>query len=527
MKQIFKLIVPLLLLLPPVGCSRDSAVLQDAEDESTGEALSHGMMVLGEQLQDPYSLRNMTKALEALYPTKAAVVELKPTDMYVRFLPASEDEYCLLEDLGIDLLDHPLDYKILKEGDYWHDPKIPEDRITWQYAVLPHDFQLPEGVVYEILDDCYIPDNALTKSDDVNWDEVEREAFRLTGNDDMLEPMTKAGSQPSGRITIVDPDFNEGQPFGLAGVKVVCNVFVKFSSTYTSRDGYYTIPKSFSSSPRYRIMFDNNKGFDIGFNLILVPASLSTLGKGPASGIDATITKDSDRMLFCRAAVSSAAYDYFERCAEDDIDIKTPPKGLRIWIFRKIECSSTPMLRHGIILDKTLLAQYMGDYIPLISLFLPDVTIGSKNKETYADLYAETVHELSHASHFAQVGKTFWDNYILYILGCFMQGTNLDYGMGDGEHAGECAIGEMWGYFMQNTMMQDRYGGEMPTSGMKYWFHPQIFRYLYDRGTTRSQIFRALQSDVNSVEALREKLLKLYPSQESVITPVFDRYEND
>ena len=482
------------------------------------------MIVLGKQLDDPYSLKNMTKALGTLYPTKAGETTLQATDMYVRFLPEDEDQFTLLEDLGISMLDHPLDFQILKEGDYYHDPKVPEGSITWQYAVLPHEFELPQGIVYEILDDCYIPGNTPTKADGIDWDAVEREAFRLTGNEDMLLPQTKAKANPSGRLTIEDPQFNGGQPFGLAGVKVVCNVFVKFASAYTTRDGYYTIPAAFTSSPRYRIMFDNVKGFDIGFNLLLVPASVSTLGKGPSTGVDAHVTQSSDRKLFCRSVVNNAAYEYYDRCAEDDLKISSPPPLLRIWLFQKLADSSCPMLRHGTLLDKTLLEKFLGDYMPLLSLFLPDVTIGTDQKETYAALYAETVHELAHASHYVQVGKEYWDKYILYIIESFINDAGAAYGAGTGEDAGYCGIGESWAYFMQNTLMNDRYGGTMPTSGSNMWFHPHIFRYLYERSFTRSQLFAALRPEVHSEEALEKKLLQLYPERESVITQVFARY---
>lgn len=525
MKTFWRLLLTLLLVLP-AGCSKDSGFSPEGEDERTGTALPHGKMELGRQLEDPYSVRNMSKALASLYPTKAAITPVEPTDMYVRFLPKNEDEFETLLGMGMDLLDHPLDYQILKEGDWWHDPKVDEHAITWQYAVLPHDFELPVGITYEILDDCFIPENATTKAADVDWAAVEREAFRLTGNEDLLQPVTKAAEQPSGRITIVDPDFNGSEPFGLAGVKVVCNVFVKFSSAFTTRDGYYTIPKSFSSSPRYRLMFENSQGFAIGLNLLLLPASLSTLGKGPATGIDACITPESDATLFRRAAISNAAYDYISRCAEDDLNITAPPKGLRIWVFRNILSSSTPMLRHGTLLDQTLLAHYLGEYIPLISLFLPDITIGAKEKNSYALLYAETVHELAHASHYAQVGKEYWDNYIFYILESFMDDGGAGYGTGNGERAGYCGVGETWGYFMQNSLMNDRYGGEMPTSGMGYWFHPQILRYLYERGFSRAELFKAFKKEVTSQAALWDKLLELYPERAAIINQVFTRYED-
>ncbi len=93
----------------------------------------------------------------------------------------------------------------------------------------------------------YIAENdRTTRADGIDWAEVEREAYRLTGNSGMLLPQTKGGkTNPSGRITIVDEKANGGKPFGVAGVKVMCNAFVKFCSDYTDRDGYYELSRGF------------------------------------------------------------------------------------------------------------------------------------------------------------------------------------------------------------------------------------------------------------------------------------------
>jgi len=415
--EILFILIPLLL----AGCHQESAISM-VEDESTVETVSHDMMVLGDQLDDPYSVGNITKAMEKVYPsTKSSRTDITPTDMYIRFLPADEDEFATLEDLGLHLMDHPLDYQIVKDGDYYHDPTVPEDEITWQYAVVPKDFELPEGIRYEILDECYIPSNdEATKSDGLDWDLIEREAFILTGNEDLLVPDTKAEkTYPAGRITIVDDGTTEGTEIGVAGVKVVGNVFVKFGSGYTDRDGYYKLSKKFSSKVRYRIMFKNKEDFCIGMNLILVPASFSALGKGPSTGVDYKVTSSSDRKLFTRCVVNNAAYDYINRCSPDDLNIQVPPKHLRLWIFQKTTSSSSPMLRHGTILENQLLKKYLGNYAYLINVFLPDITIGAKNKEDYATIYSVTCHEMAHASHFAQVDVSFWNKYITYILTSF------------------------------------------------------------------------------------------------------------
>jgi hypothetical protein len=204
----------------------------------------------------------------------------------VRFLPADDVEYDALVAAGVHLVDHPLDYEILVEGDWYHDPLVPEGDVTWQYAVVEPDFEFPD-IRYEIIDECYIAehDTGTRAGDGIDWAAVEREAYVLTGNADRLsEISTKAATKvtPSGRITIVDEHANGGKAFGVAGVMVSCNSFVKFDHAYTDRDGYYKMNKTFSSELRYRMIFKNQKGFSIGFNLVLLPASVSTLGKtGP------------------------------------------------------------------------------------------------------------------------------------------------------------------------------------------------------------------------------------------------------
>ena len=202
-----------LLLLVAVACGKAS--VEGPEENfnfDDGSGVTHGMIELGEQLEDPYSVENMTKALRSLYPTKADVIQLHATNLYVRILPRDDAELKLLDSLGIRMLDHPLDYQILREGDWYHDPSLPENSPTWQYAVIPADYKMPEGIRYELLHECYLAEEAeQTKADGIDWEEVEREAFRLTGNAEMLLPRTKAGDTPKypqGRITILDEDYD-------------------------------------------------------------------------------------------------------------------------------------------------------------------------------------------------------------------------------------------------------------------------------------------------------------------------------
>ena len=520
MKRLIYLI-PICLL---AACSQSAWL--DGPSQDPYQSLQHGMIQLGEKLEDPYTVDNMQKALENVYGSKAERVDISATDHYVRFLPQDNEQYMALLESGLYLLDHPMDYSIKREGDYYQDPEVGDEAITWQYAVVPKDFTFPEGIRYEMLDEVYISEHAATTraADFVDWELVEKEAFRLTGNEDLWVEPTKAGSNtPSGRITIEDPLFSGGKPFGVAGVKVAANIFVKIATTYTDRDGYYQMGKSFSGQPRYRLVFQNEKGFNIGFNFLIVPASVSTLGKGDPSGVDVHVTAQSEGSLFRRCVVNNAGYDYYTRCTEDDLDIAPPPGDLRIWIFPDLKCSSANMLHHGAFLDHGLITAYLKEYLFLVKLFMPDVTIGTKEM-TYAQIYEVVMHELAHTSHYAQVGNEFWTPFIDYILLSFVTESRTDYGSGTASGANYCELGEMWGFFMQETLKKDRYGGTVRQFGNTYWFKPDIFTYLYERGISRGEIYRALKAGVNSIDDFKEELIAQLPDRETVITQTFQHY---
>ena len=525
-----RILLTLLLALPALACDPTERIPADEDGEDVNE-VSHEMIVLGDKLDDPYSVANVEAAVRSVYPEKAGRVNLKPTDIYVRFLPQNEEEYDALVDAGLVLMDHPLDYEIVRDGDYYHDPDLSEDKITWQYAVISADSSYPEEIEHEVLDECYISENdKSTRADDIDWALVEQEAYRLTGNSDLYSPSTRAeGSRPQGRITIVDPDCNNGEPVGLAGVQVSCNSFVKFSHAYTDEEGYYQINKSYNSKIRYRLVFKNTLGFAIGFNLLLVPASTSTMGKNSPEGVDLNITSTSERKLFCRSVVNNAAYEYITKCSQEGLTIKAPPTSTRFWLFQDIANSSSPMLQQGAFLSNglisTLLSKYLGTYKDLLKVFLPDITLGLKGIDDYRSIYASTCHELAHASHFAQVGKNYWDKFIAYILSSYVSSEKV-YGNGDEDYAGYCEVGEMWAYYVENKMFRERYGSDSYARGTSYWFYPQIFMALDDVGLNRSMIFKCLTSEVKDRDALKEMLLKEYPTFESYIEEAFDRYSN-
>ena len=100
----------------------------------------------------------------------------------------------------------------------------------------------------------------------------------------------------------------------------------------------------------------------------------------------------------------------------------------------------------------------------------------------------------------------------------------MTYGDGMGESAGLCEVGEMWAYYMESRMHKDRYGGSMPSFGTSFWFYPQIFRYLDERGMKPSQILSVLDGKTRSKETLKQNLTDAFPNKRMMIEQVFSRY---
>lgn len=521
------------VLLALAACNSKLDVTDPSASGIAAESVGHDMIVLGRQLEDPYSVKNVTKALQSLYPTKAAVVgSLEPTHYYVRFLLNSEADFNALDSLGVDLLDHPMDYEIVREGDWYHDPSIPEGDITWQYAAVPIDFEAPAGILCERLDDCYIigsepaSTRATKASECIDWAAVEREAFRITGNELPENCVTRAGdtAKPSGRITILDPDY-DSEPVGVAGVKVTCNVFVKVARAYTDEEGYYSMTSSFASDPRYRIVFSNRKGFNIGMNLILVKASVSTLGKHPATGCSIMVTDKSDDKLFSRCAVNNAAYEYCESCKYNGDKISLPPANLRIWILHKMRTSAALMFQQGVFVESELVSSLLGEYSFIARMLAPDVILGLGGYDSYSDIYGLVCHELSHASHFMKVGRDYWEKLATQVVTSFITSGGIAYGVGTETNAGYCAVAEMWAYYCQSVLYNERYPEPSKFFGTNYWFSPQILCYLDERGLGRFSIFQAMGGDVHTVDGLKDRLLSLYPEFRNTILQAFNRYE--
>ena len=182
------------------------------------------------------------------------------------------------------------------------------------------------------------------------------------------------------------------------------------------------------------------------------------------------------------------------------------------------------MMHHGAVLRSDLVKSFLDKYSDILEYFLPDITIGTKGQYSYQEIYSATVHELAHASHFAQVGTEYWDKYIKYVIESYVTSGGQLYGDGSAAGSGYCEVSEMWAYYLESKLYKQRYGGGFPPLGTSWWFFPQIFRFMDERGVGQSEIFSVLGEDVDNRLALKNALLLKYPGERDMIDQVFSRY---
>lgn len=109
MKKIL-LFIPFIFLF--AACSQDNEIIAENDDSTNfpkEQKETDGMMVLGEKLENPYSIANMEKAYADLIKTRAAGdFKIETTDLYVRFLPKDSTELLELQkDTLLELFDYP------------------------------------------------------------------------------------------------------------------------------------------------------------------------------------------------------------------------------------------------------------------------------------------------------------------------------------------------------------------------------------------------------------------------------------
>ena len=459
-------------------------------------------ITLGNKLPNAYSVANMQAAYNRLHSSNhhgnsSAPETLSPTHLYVKLTVEDTAELSkILNDTTIDVYPYPLDYELIGTGFYT--PANPYEL----YAVVPVGWNFGT-ISYVLLEQCIIPDD-----DDEDMIEVEIESLRMAGYPIVQDNGgTRCwGQAPSGRIKVYNTQSQEEE--GVNNVKVKLNTLVRVRNVYTSETGAYSSNTKFYTNVNYTVYYDNKNSFRIWDNNVSIMPAMMGLGVHSAVGYNYTMWTTSAGW---RPSTVNNAVCIYKKHLASDFEIPAPPNNLRISLISFLDDGwggSTPMFYHRIRNDLQL-RQFMilFSISSGLMLALPDMFIMNKNRETVSQ-YANVFHEMSHVSHYMQVGGSYWS--------CFVGDIILNEGYGDDTSSWlseRVGISEMWGYYAEGMLEKHYwsvYGNDTSVHnkyGESLWFKPSVLHDITETvfiGT--STIFGCLQPNVTTFNAFNQSI---------------------
>jgi len=516
---------------------------------------------VGERLRNPYHYEVMQEAYQIISdlgywsftsntPPEYPLINA----FYFRVLPSSYEELgILLSDEDIIYSSIPFDYQIDEDcGDYYMDPECPSDTITWLYAVIPTTHALPQvgTAQVEVLDYLHIPEEIEPvqsgETDGIGL--LEYLAYKLTGNLDEWEEedidyyeifFSGIGTSnysgknsrgllskkyPAGTLRVHNTDKDSLE--GMNRVQVLMYNFGKSCKVVTDENGHYVSTIPFRTKVRYAIRFFNEPTrTSILPTFPIMGSAQHRLGRHSKTGLSYDCYTNSKAWRY--ATINNALMKNYS--FNEEYGIPTP-EGLNIWVIGNGYddwAGSTPLLHlsQGVYSNLTFdILAFTG--LPLLFVLVPDILLfEEQNENSITSELSETVfHELAHASHYLQVGDTYWDHYISHII--------WNRGYGDDENssifAGYCGIGEMWATYI-GLFYLAKYQGqpmlsqiEVPSwSICEQWFKPcimiEIGNRIYDSDADVGNMYRSLQDDVHDLDALRWRM-----NTEGISTDIVD-----
>lgn len=367
------------------SCAKDDEYLGNGNDifatEKTGEG--DDAIVLGEKMNDPYNMAFMSEAFQQLKAegTELPFDVLEPTGLYVRVLAGSTAELDLLEaDTNMTWFDFPLDYEIISNGTYYHDPTLP-DSATWKYGVIPMNYSLPSSLQHELIYNVFIPDDYPEyEKYEEEFDRLEEISESLCGyeeEDDEKSLDTKASKwHPSATIEAWDSLVNGYIP--LQGVKVTVRRFTKYRYGITNDNGYYYFNTKYRKKVNYGITWESG-WWDIRYGW----AQAYYNGPEQKSAWDLKISKGGKSIMYAtiHRAAWNAYYGYFG-------DLQRPYLITGKMKIRYIHSSGGAHAQH---------CSFWNVFGAIADIRVWGINDGKPRATN--EIYGTVIHELAHQSH--------------------------------------------------------------------------------------------------------------------------------
>lgn len=307
----------------------------------------------------------------------------------------------------------PLDYE-MEEGvaGAYHDPSIPEGEITWQYTVVPVDYQFKD-IEYEILADLFLQDedeeaeaeessarsrrSALRSQLNADlWLSLENEAMRITGNEndviDEQEMVTRGRRSkwyPSGTILYEDNATSTSRIIPLQGAKIIVKRWFTWRSDITDVNGYFKVGSFRGSKVKCAIKWERHSWDIRSGSYGQAWYSFESLSKDKKW--NKTIRKQSTPLNWLYANVHRGALEYFYNYESYGIN---PPCFIGGFLSRL----------HIGAKDKVGRAHYFdfNNFFKASTVVIyskGEFSNGGTFENDSRELFATTIHELAHVSH--------------------------------------------------------------------------------------------------------------------------------
>ncbi|MBI9056010.1 MAG: hypothetical protein JEY96_19470 [Bacteroidales bacterium] len=505
LKVAIKIVILFTIVL--ISCEKEEIDITSTELQNNDISESNELIIIGKKREDPYNIKNIAQAYINLKSVNSKMpdIDIKPTHYYLRFLPQDNDEWNILRlDTTLILYDFPLDYEIEKFGTFYHDPSLPEDKITWQYCVVPIKYNIP-SIQHELIYEVFIPDYENDKRflDSKQFlADLEYESVKLTGNlhqDEKDLVNAKGRWKPKGTIKVWDDiigsnttpvkifdhweyydcggnEFdpkqrivapieqckravyhyeyitNTGSYIPLANVSVHARWFTHVERDLTDENGYFETG-SFIYEVNYAIKWER------GYYNILNGMVHQAWYNGPKKKGDWNLNIGSGKSIMY-ATIHRAAHKQFYG---DNLGIQRPI------VYSKINICYMDSEGTGIFWG-----EWAGGLLPDIKIWGKSPSTG--NYRSTEDVFGTTTHELGHLSHWQYIGKL-----------QYMQVSEIVY--------------ESWATAVEWALtndeyhrMGDRFGGDAAinlnyNSGKMYWPVDATWEY--------SPIFIDLMDEIN------------------------------
>lgn len=416
----------------------------------------HTRIILGKQLVNPYSVKNMQNAFNyynlVVPNSRFAGRVIASTHKYIRIMPntlthLSELDFLDKSNLPIDpvMQDYPLDYEIVQEGDYYIEPRSSSDLYHPVYALIPNGYIFKSNIPYVTIDEIYEPteeeyDVETTSLFFANWtNDLAADGIMLTSASlssyliaQSIDTTRRVRKYlPAGKIQVQNSDTNAYEPLMKAKISTGRGIFWRY--TCTDNNGYFEAAKKYRGEVRIRAKWRGTtatirKTWNEWLG-IQVSDHLMTINKNsnnPTKQIPFSTSVDEGYLWF-KGTVHNGFRKYNDYCATNGIS--SPVTEANVWISAKGEVvASTPMLYKYPYLGTMATIAGIGesnlwDFL-IVGLTTPtfgllpahlrpdNIYKGLRNLSdgNTVALHQIIFHESGHYSHAAKAGSWFWAN---------------------------------------------------------------------------------------------------------------------